>query len=79
MGVEDSITLSDLELPEVAEDIAAPEIDSAKVISLDLPKEEKIQEPVIQKVAAEKSVRDVTEEDEHDRRHLGRVKSGQIC
>lgn len=71
--VEDSITLPDLELPEVTEDVANSEIDIANVISLDLTKEEQIQN-----VAAEKSVPDVTKEDEHDRRQLGRVKSEQV-
>lgn len=70
---EDSITLPDLELPDVTEDVANSEIDIADVIPLDLTKEEQIQ-----KVAAEKTVPDVDKEDEHDRRQLGRVKSEQV-
>jgi len=71
--VEDSITLPDLELPDVKEDVANSEIESADVISLDLTNEDQIQ-----KVAEEKTVPDVDKEDEHDRRHLGRVKSEQV-
>ena len=70
--VEDSITLPDLELPEITEDVANSETDIANVISLDLTKEE------IQKVATEENVPDAIKEDEHDRRQLGRVKSEQV-
>jgi len=70
--VEDSITLPDLELPEITEDVANSETDIANVISLDLTKEE------IEKVATEENVPDAIKEDEHDRRQLGRVKSEQV-
>jgi chemosensory pili system protein ChpA (sensor histidine kinase/response regulator) len=70
--VEDSITLPDLELPEIIEDVANSETDIANVISLDLTKEE------IEKVATEENVPDAIKEDEHDRRQLGRVKSEQV-
>ncbi len=71
--VEDVITLPDLELPDVTEDVANSEIESADVISLDLTNEDQIQ-----KVAEEIAVPDVDKEDEHDRRQLGRVKSEQV-
>ncbi|MCK5722079.1 MAG: Hpt domain-containing protein [Gammaproteobacteria bacterium] len=61
--VEDVITLPDLELPDVTEDVANSEIESADVISLDLTNEDQIQ-----KVAEEIAVPDVDKEDEHDRR-----------
>ncbi len=70
---EDSITLPDLELPDITEDVANSEIESADVISLELTNEDQIQ-----KVVEEKTVPDVDKDDEHDRRQLGRVKSEQV-
>lgn len=87
VDLEESITIPDLELPEVVEDVIelavddevgnedVPEIDN--IISLDL-EEQNIEAASVHEIEAEKTETSFPVDDGHDRRQAGRTQAEQV-
>ncbi len=75
--VEETITITEPELPEIVEELAAFDVETANIIPLDIRAEEGKQEHPAQEVVAEKA-EVITTDEEHDRRKSGRVQAEQV-
>lgn len=91
IDIEESITIPDLELPEIEEEVieltvddkeGVPEVEPDNVISLDLQEqkieEESAQEEPVQDITAEKTETNLPTEGDHDRRQTGRTQVEQV-
>ena len=75
--VEEPLDLSDLELPEITEENIELEVENDKIIPLEVQVEQAVQTPEPE-VVAKKSEANVPAEDDHDRRKAGRVQTEQV-
>ena len=77
---EDSIEIPDFDLPEIVEVKTELKVEPENIIPMEIQEDSQIQEHRVKKIAEKQNQPDISEEedDEHDRRKLGRVKSEQV-